>query len=314
MRRKLLLYGALVVVAGVAGYLTLASSVSAQIARLESGDPLESQLAGDALSRMGTSAVGPLAKSARHPSAVVRAEALRALGRLAKRDRANNETVVPLLMEGLADGDAAVRAVASAYLGQIHQDPKRVVPGLAACTKDESALVRINCVNSLRLFEVSAAPAVSELVAATGDANPIARRMARIALRRWFPDTERPAVTLEADLTDAQARERLAAIGVSSIDGIALNSAAGTDDALAVALLLKTGVDPNAWDADNERTALMSAIHWANPEPARLLIEGGADVNARNREGESILTLAEKPGGKRREEIRRALVEAGAHR
>ena len=58
-----------------------------------------------------------------------------------------------------------------------------------------------------------------------------------------------------------------------------------------VSLLLEAGADVNA-KGDNEETALMLAAANPNPEVVSLLLEAGADVNARDNRGNSALNYA----------------------
>jgi ankyrin repeat protein len=80
------------------------------------------------------------------------------------------------------------------------------------------------------------------------------------------------------------------------------------DAALA---LLDGGADPNLYDSVSTRPAwspLMNAVHKSQPRIVRLLIERGADVNARSADGTSPLALCEQ------KDIEDMLVAAGASR
>jgi ankyrin repeat protein len=91
--------------------------------------------------------------------------------------------------------------------------------------------------------------------------------------------------------------------------GVALVTVALWGDVDAVRLLLDRGADVNARDA-NGWTALMRASYsdFYPIEVVRLLIERGADVNARAPSGETAASLASARGGA----IAQALVKAGA--
>ena len=91
--------------------------------------------------------------------------------------------------------------------------------------------------------------------------------------------------------------------------GDALVAMARWGDADAVRLLLDRGADINARDADG-RTALMLASYSDaySPDVVRLLIERGADVNARTPSGDTAASLGAVRGGA----ITDALVRAGA--
>ena len=91
--------------------------------------------------------------------------------------------------------------------------------------------------------------------------------------------------------------------------GDALVTMARWGDPDAVRLLLDRGADINARDADG-RTALMLASYSDaySPDVVRLLIERGADVNARTPSGDTAASLGAVRGGA----ITDALVRAGA--
>ncbi len=57
--------------------------------------------------------------------------------------------------------------------------------------------------------------------------------------------------------------------------------------------LLEKGADPNARDEATGITPLMDAAKAGNIEIARLLIDNGADVNAKDRNGRAVLHYAE---------------------
>ncbi|MCX8200139.1 MAG: ankyrin repeat domain-containing protein [Candidatus Micrarchaeota archaeon] len=61
-------------------------------------------------------------------------------------------------------------------------------------------------------------------------------------------------------------------------------------------LIAKKNVDVNIRD-DKDRTPLMHAVMLDNIEIARLLVKYGADVNARDIYGRSVLQLAEEGNG-----------------
>jgi len=94
----------------------------------------------------------------------------------------------------------------------------------------------------------------------------------------------------------------------------ALVIAAGKSSADIVRLLLKNGADPNAsFQGD---TALMRAYWypWTVQEMMEVLLEVGADVNARNAEGETPFTLQKNWGhnAKFRLEMMRKMIQYGA--
>jgi hypothetical protein len=77
--------------------------------------------------------------------------------------------------------------------------------------------------------------------------------------------------------------------------------------------LLQAGVVPNVRDSDGS-PLLMEEIRRGNVENAKVLVEAGADVNAKNAYGFTILSMAEaKPGFPGQDELVRLLRVAGAH-
>lgn len=90
-----------------------------------------------------------------------------------------------------------------------------------------------------------------------------------------------------------------------------LDHAIDEDDAVIVETLLKKGANPNLRDRETGETLLMSAAQYSTPEVVQALIDGGADVNARNMSGQTALTLADK-NNLWREEIVALLKRRGA--
>ena len=84
------------------------------------------------------------------------------------------------------------------------------------------------------------------------------------------------------------------------------------DDVVIVETLLKKGADPNLRDSEIGETLLMTAARYSTPEVVQALIEGGADVNARNKSGQTALTLADTPDNLWRQEIVALLKRRGA--
>lgn len=74
---------------------------------------------------------------------------------------------------------------------------------------------------------------------------------------------------------------------------------------------IRAGADVNACDEDTGNTALMKAVASANVEVSRILLENGADPNARNKKGETALMAAVKCCS-RDENTVRLLIEKGA--
>lgn len=89
----------------------------------------------------------------------------------------------------------------------------------------------------------------------------------------------------------------------------ALVKAAADDDLAAARELIATGADVNVVDEDVNFTALMKAVGNGNWEMVRLLLDAGAEVNAKNRGGvTALMALGERTDA----EIVWTLVSAGA--
>ena len=84
------------------------------------------------------------------------------------------------------------------------------------------------------------------------------------------------------------------------------------DDEVIIETLLKKGANPNLRDSETEDTLLMSAAMYSTPEVVQALIEGGADVNARNKSGQTALMLADNKDNLWREQIVALLKSRGA--
>lgn len=147
---------------------------------LTSSDLIEE--AGAALSLMGPDAFPPLRGALSSGNATVRREALRAIGKLTERAPLEPLTVVPLLVEGIADRDASVRAVAATYLGILKSNAPESVPALIRGLEDGEASVRLASAIALEAFGHEAQPAVPALRKAVTDRNEDVAREAGRAL------------------------------------------------------------------------------------------------------------------------------------
>ena len=78
--------------------------------------------------------------------------------------------------------------------------------------------------------------------------------------------------------------------------------------------LLNEGHDPNATSAiDRHRTPIMFAAAAGQVDVVRLLIAKGADVNASDSHGCTVLTWTQHSTSKRYPVVRKILLENGAH-
>jgi HEAT repeat protein len=146
-------------------------------------DPQYAPEAGLALSFMGSPAVEPLRNALRSYEPIVRREALRALGKLRERASIDPQIVVPVLLESLADADAAVRHVAVTYLGIVRDKPDESVAGLIGALADQEADVREAAALALSSYGLAAEPAIPALTkASTKDPDEDVQREAARAL------------------------------------------------------------------------------------------------------------------------------------
>lgn len=148
-------------------------------------DPKLAPEAGLALSFMGSPAVETLRDALHSDEPLVRREALRALGKLRERASIDPQLVIPLLLESLKDGDAAVRHVAVTYLGIVRDHPKDEVAGLIGALQDPQAEVRQAAALALSSYGLDAEPAITALdKAAKSDPDDDVKREAARALVR----------------------------------------------------------------------------------------------------------------------------------
>jgi ankyrin repeat protein len=99
------------------------------------------------------------------------------------------------------------------------------------------------------------------------------------------------------------------AFGRGWMTGTALHSAVSRKRADVVRILLEAGADPNARQSAGW-TALHSSAAHADPESVDLLLAAGADPAATNDEGRSVMDLAEESGGEVVVERIRAALQA----
>ncbi|MBA2302611.1 MAG: HEAT repeat domain-containing protein [Acidobacteria bacterium] len=145
-------------------------------------DPELTAEAAVALSFMGREAYGPLRDGASSDDPIVRRESLRSMGKLRERAPLDARAVVPLLLQGLADPDPGVRAVAATYLGIIHAEGTSVVPALIETLQDEEAEVRAAAATALGSFDTDGHLALPALRKATADRNENVAREAGLAI------------------------------------------------------------------------------------------------------------------------------------
>lgn len=131
-----------------------------------------------ALSFMGSAAVPALKEALQADDAVVRREALRAIGKLRERASIDPQLVVPVLLRALDDADPGVRNVAVTYLGIVRDNPGTEVPGLIKALADDNAEVRRAAAAALAEYGSLAEPAIPALKKATNDPDEEVKREA----------------------------------------------------------------------------------------------------------------------------------------
>jgi HEAT repeat protein len=141
-------------------------------------DPEYAPEAALALSFMGSAAVPALQEAVNSSDAVVRREALRALGKLRERASIDPQLVVPLLLRAVDDPDPTVRHVAVTYLGIVRDDPAAEVAALIKALGDETAEVRQVAAGALAEYGTHAEKAIPALKKAAGDPDEDVRREA----------------------------------------------------------------------------------------------------------------------------------------
>ena len=135
-----------------------------------------------ALSFVGRDAFPPLRDALDSDDPVVRRESLRSLGKLRERAPLDPRAVIPLLLQGLEDPEASVRAVAATYLGIIHESADAAVPALVEMLADENTEVRAAAAGALGSFGPAAESAIPALRKAAGDRDENVAREAGLAL------------------------------------------------------------------------------------------------------------------------------------
>jgi HEAT repeat protein len=141
-----------------------------------------SATAGMALSFMGPDALAPLVDGLASPSAEVRRESLRSIGKLRERAPLDANAVVPLLIGGTSDRDPTVRAMGATYLGIVHDRAEESIRALLDALGDPDPTVRLAAANALAEFGETAGVAADALRKASGDKDPEVAREAGRAL------------------------------------------------------------------------------------------------------------------------------------
>ena len=85
-------------------------------------------------------------------------------------------------------------------------------------------------------------------------------------------------------------------------------------DTVMIEALLKKGAEVNLSDSETGDTLLMSAAKYSTPEVVQILVKAGANVNAKNKRGQTALMLADTMDNLWRREIVALLIEHGAKR
>lgn len=150
-------------------------------------DPTLTSEAAAALSFMGPGAFPPLKQAMSSSDAAIRREALRSIGKLRERAPLAARDVVPLLVDGMGDTDAGVRAVAATYLGIVHENAPESVRVLIEGLQDPATDVRRAAAGALAAFGAGAEPALPALRKAAGDPDAEVAREAGVTLVKLQP-------------------------------------------------------------------------------------------------------------------------------
>ena len=129
-----------------------------------------------ALSFIGSAAVPALQEAVNSDEAIVRREALRAIGKLRERASIDPKIVVPLLLRAIDDADPSVRNVAVTYLGIVRDDPATEVAGLIKALADDNAEVRQAAAAAVAEYGALAERAIPALKKAANDPDEHDRR------------------------------------------------------------------------------------------------------------------------------------------
>ncbi|MHB0997971.1 MAG: ankyrin repeat domain-containing protein [Armatimonadota bacterium] len=104
-------------------------------------------------------------------------------------------------------------------------------------------------------------------------------------------DDEEPPIFLSVFSGSVEVAEILLDHGADDIDTTPLHEAVSKDNINLVRLFLAHGADPNAIDSDNNRP-----IHFAwSLECIKILLEAGADVNAKGYTGDTVFRMSDIP-------------------
>lgn len=145
-------------------------------------DPELTAEAALALTYLGRGAFAPLRDGVSSDDPIVRRESLRSIGKLKDRAPLDTRVVLPILLQGMKDPDAGVRAVAATYLGIVHEGGETAVPALVQGLEDSEMEVRRASAEALGSFGDAAAPALPALRRTQKDKDPEVAREAGLAI------------------------------------------------------------------------------------------------------------------------------------
>lgn len=207
--------------------------------------------------------------------------AMGSVGPASKIVRDNQKKIIPLLLEANAPSKypPVIPALLSGNLERVKQ--------LTAETKE---MLKTNQPDILRAAINSGDKAIIDYAINTLIGHNAIEKSGK--LLDWAIDSEDPAIIdymLTHPLTDINAK-------IPPFDFTPLHSAVmhpndhGNPE--AVQKLLEMGANPNIQDNEHGETPLHIALRWGNREPiVKLLIEHGADLTIKNKEGKSAQDL-----------------------
>jgi ankyrin repeat protein len=133
---------------------------------------------------------------------------------------------------------------------------------------------------------------VKALLAAGADPNAVAFGHGGVYGRAWMFAMNR-CNKYWLEITDAMLAGG-AKINPPTIHMSPLGYAIEKNDRVMMEALLKRKADVNLRDQESGETALMHAARYSSSEVVRVLLDAGAEVNARDKEGRTALSIAEE--------------------
>lgn len=182
----------------------------------------DSQLAANALVRLGDQAVAPLADGLQDPKVSVRQASAQALGELGEAAA----SVAGDLATLLTDANAGVRATAARALARIGPAARAGAgAALATAVEDSNPLVRMRAASALISLDHERGRAVGPFLEGLADENSLVRRSAAECLAVVGPEGRKAIPALTDALSDEDPHVRLACVEALGNQGAHARSA-----------------------------------------------------------------------------------------